>query len=75
MGSFLFLSSIFHFSSGADTSKHEKDVQESTEGKRKEDMCHESLDNGNVGDESLDNGNVGDESLGENENISTDYEY
>ena len=56
---------MFHFSSGAGTSQHEKDVQESTEGKQKENMYHESLDNGNVGHESL----------GENEDISTDYEY
>ena len=63
--SFLLLSSMFHFSSGADTSQNEKDVQESTEGKQKENMCHERLDNGNVGDESL----------GEHEDISTDYEY
>ena len=51
---------MFHFSSRADTSQHEKDVQESTEGQQEENMCHKSLDN---------------ESLGENEDISTDYEY
>ena len=43
MGSFLLLSSMFHFSSGADTSQLEKDVQESTEGQQGENMCHESL--------------------------------
>ena len=65
MGSYLLLSFMFHFSFGADTSQHEKDVQESTEGQQGENICQESLDNESVGNESL----------GENENISTDYEY
>ena len=51
---------MFNFSSRADTSQHEKVVQESTEGQQEENMCHKSLDN---------------EGLGENEEISTDYEY
>ena len=45
MVSFLLLSSVFHFSSGPDTSQHEKDVQESTEDQQGENMCHENLDN------------------------------
>ena len=65
MGYFLLLSSMFHFSSGADASHYEKYVQESTESQQGENMCHERLDNESVGDESL----------GENEDISTDYEY
>ena len=56
---------MFHFSSGADTSQHEKDVQESTEDQQGENVCHENLDNESVGNESL----------GENEDISTDYEH
>ena len=64
-GSLLFLSSMFHLGSGADTSQHEKNVQESADGQQGENMRHESL-----GSES-----VGDESLGKNEDISTDYEY
>ena len=65
MVSFSLLSSVFHFSSGPDTSQHEKDVQESTEDQQGGNMCHENLDNESVGDESL----------GENKDISTDYEY
>ena len=44
---------MFRFSSGADTSQHEKDVHKSTEGQQGENMCHENLDNEGVGDESL----------------------
>ena len=56
---------MFHFSPGVDKSQHEKDVQKRTEGQQGEIMCYERSDN-----ESL-----GDESLGENEDISSDYEY
>ena len=56
---------LFHFSYGADTSQHEKDVQESAEGQQGENMYHESSDIESVGNESL----------SENEDISSDYEY
>ena len=56
---------MFHFSPGVDKSQDEKDVQKRTEGQQGEIMCYERSDNESVGDESL----------GENEDISSDYEY